>query len=535
MKKVKKIFLSIFMTICMLSSFVACGKNTETESSSTADYTDKATTSKVSQYWPDKKWRTSSPQEQGMSSEKLLEMINLIQKQQIDIHSIVIIRNGYKVLDASFFPYKSDLKHSIFSCTKGVTSTLMGIATEEGDIKDINQKVVDFFPEYTIENLDEAKKNLTLSHLLTMTTGLEWKENGSYDGTDSWVQTRWSGNYVQYILNNPMSQDPGTSFYYNSGASHLLSAVLQKSTGQNTYDYATRKLFEPLGIKEVFWESDPQGVNIGGTNLFMSAQDMARFGYLYLRNGCWNGKQLVSESWIKEATTKHVDTPNAIAGRDGYGYQWWMNSFGGYSARGYGGQYIFVIPEEDLVVVFTSSLQGSDFFVPESLTKNYILTAVNSTQSLEDDQVVSNQLQSKLEEIQNPPKSSEIPPFPLLAKGVSGKKLELENGEVLELDFSENGNGPSVSFRHRMSNSIAIGLDDVYQISDAGNYWPLPDHNMVATKGQWKDDKTFVINLLSLHEIDKIIYTISFEGSTVDVRMSSLQSGEIMHSKGQMK
>lgn len=155
-----------------------------------------------------------------------------------------------------------------------------------------------------------------------MTTGVEWYENGNYGENDSWIQMTYSKDLVQYFLNKPMKEAPGTRFNYNTGASHLLSVILKKATGKNTYDYATQKLFKPLGIKEVFWESDPQGVSIGGTNMYLSPLDMARFGYLYLRNGCWDGKQVVSENWIKEATTKHIDTSNAIAGQHGYGYKW---------------------------------------------------------------------------------------------------------------------------------------------------------------------------------------------------------------------
>lgn len=145
MKKIMSIFLSILMASCMLISFTACSKQTVSKSNDSTAFTDESTHSKVNQYWPGEDWRTSSPEEQGMDSKKLLEMLNFIQEEQINIHSIVIVRNGYKVLDANFFPYRSDLKHNVYSCTKVVTSTLIGIASEEGQIKDIDQKVLDFF------------------------------------------------------------------------------------------------------------------------------------------------------------------------------------------------------------------------------------------------------------------------------------------------------------------------------------------------------------------------------------------------------
>lgn len=184
-----------------------------------------------------------------------------------------------------------------------------------------------------------------------------------------------------------------------------------------------------------------------------------------------------------------------------------------------------------MVVVFTSSLTGIDFFLPEKLMKNYILTAISPTQSLEADTAVLGQLSEKTEEIQRAPKPGNISALSAIAKEVSGKKLELENGEVLQLNFDENGNEPFASFTHGMSSNISIGLDDVYQISDAGIYWPLPQHNVVAAKGRWQDEKTFVIHLISLHNMEKLTYSFSFEGGSVDVRLRAY-SKEIMHSKG---
>lgn len=467
-----------------------------------------------------------------MDSTNLSDMLKYIQSSGNEIHSIVLIRNGYEVMDANFFPYKSNLKHVVNSCTKSITSTLLGIALEEGRIKSVDTKVLDYFPDRSFKKIDDKKKSLTIKHLLTMTTGFDWSENGSYDSNDSWVQMLNSQNPVQFILDRPMEETPGTSFSYNTGASHLISAIIQNATGQKTADYAKQKLFEPIGIKDVYWKEDPQGINIGGAGIFMSPQDMARFGYLFLHKGVWNDKQVVPESWIKQAVSKKVDTPNGLAGRYGYGYQWWMNDFGGYSARGFGGQYIFVLPKYNIVAVFTGSLQGSSFFLPENLVSRFIIPSVKASESIKKNSDSSVQLTNLLKKIQEAPQSEQVPELPPIVKDISGKLIKLENGDEIYLAFPK---GTNAEFRHGPSNNITVGLDNVYMVSDAGRYWPLPDHNIVAAKGYWEDDKTFIITIHSLHEMDELTYTFSFENNVVNLVFESRQGGELMRTKGEIK
>ena len=521
-----------FILICLLVSITGCS-NAQTELNNTEQLTAQSgSVSAENNYWPDDSWRESTPEKQGMDSEKLSGMLEYIQSTGNEMHSIVIIRNGYKVLDANFFPYKSNIKHVVNSCTKSITSALFGIALEEGLIKSADARVLDYFQDRSVKNSDDNKKALTLEHLLTMTAGFDWSENGSYGPGDSWMRMRNSDDPVQYILDNPMSEAPGTSFYYNTGASHLLSAVLNEVTGQKTADYAEQKLFGPVGIKDVYWQEDPQGINIGGAGIYMTPQDMARFGYLFLQNGLWKDTQVVPEHWAEQATVRKVDTPNGLAGRYGYGYQWWMNHFGGYSARGFGGQYIFVLPEYNMVAVFTGSLTGMGFFLPESLVDSFIIPSVKSSGTLTENSDSSARLVGILENIEEAPQPEKVPDLPKIAEIISGKSILMESGDELYLAFP---NGANAEFRHGPSNSIAIGLDNVYKVSDAGRYWPLPDHNMVAAKGFWKDEKTFVIKLLSLYEMDELTYTLTFERNQVDFVFASRQGGELLRTKGEIK
>ena len=158
---------------------------------------------------------------------------------------------------------------------------------------------------------------------------------------------------------------------------HLLSAIIQKTTGSTLEAYARTKLFEPLGITDISWDADPQGITLGNTGLALRPRDMAKFGYLYLHRGQWDGEQLVPEEWVESATTKHIETKGLMnaAEDDGYGYLWWIDSFGGYSAHGYSGQYIFVLPDLDMVVVFTAGLEEADFPIPHELLKTYLIPA----------------------------------------------------------------------------------------------------------------------------------------------------------------
>ena len=323
-------------------------------------------------YWPTKGWRTASPESQGVDSNLLENMLNTIFKKNLDIDSVLVVRNGYIVLGAYSYPREANHTHSIYSCTKSVTSALIGIAIDKRYIKGVNQPVLDFFKKRDAENLDANKKAMTLEHILTMTTGLECRDSYLYNWSGLW-QMQSSADWVQFMIDLPMAEEPGTRFEYCNGASFLLSAILQEQTGMNALTFAHKHLFGPLGISDVFWSSNSQGITIGYSELLMRPQDMAKIGYLYLNDGLWDGKRIISSQWIKASTRKHI--PATFLG---YGYQWWIVSPGIYTAIGYNGQFIIVVPEKNIVAVFTSSLDLKDFFIPLGLLSSHIIPAVKS-------------------------------------------------------------------------------------------------------------------------------------------------------------
>ncbi|MFW9847093.1 MAG: serine hydrolase domain-containing protein [Candidatus Thorarchaeota archaeon] len=328
----------------------------------------------VRDYWPTDDWITTTPEEQGVNSSRLEEAASFIEDSGARVRSMLVVHNGYLVFEQYFMPqlYDQDDTHIIYSCTKSVTSSLIGIAIDEGYITSTGQAILDFFPDLYIDNLDPRKESITLENVLTMTSGLEWDEE-SYDDFNDYYGMINSGNWVQYVLNKTVVRDPGTYFYYNTGGSHLLSAIINITTGMTTLEFAVEHLFNPLGIDTYSWIQDPQGIHNGGSSLALRPRDMAKFGYLFLNNGEWDGEQIVPSNWVTTSSDSHV---TIYGGTFSYGYQWWINEPGGYyCARGYQGQLIFVVPDEDLIVVFTSDMD--DIVIStDAILSTYVIPAV---------------------------------------------------------------------------------------------------------------------------------------------------------------
>ena len=302
-------------------------------------------------YWPTSGWKSSAPELQGMDPARLEVAVDFIESRLPDAYSLLVVKNGYLVLERYFSIGRPDRRAVIHSVTKSVMSALIGIALDKGHLRSVDQKLVEFLPEYFIGELDPMKRDISLKHLLTMTAGLKWNDWGP-------IMRAWysSPNWTNFTIQLPQESSPGRIFNYNSSLSHLLSVILSKSTKMNTLDYANQNLFEPLGVQEKYWQKDPQGFRAGGFGLALLARDLAKIGFLYLNEGVWNGRSLISKSWVRESTRQQVHVHN-LYGSNGYGYQWWIKEVDGcfsYGARGRRGQFIVVVPELDLVIVVTS-------------------------------------------------------------------------------------------------------------------------------------------------------------------------------------
>ena len=355
-------------------------------------------------YWPTKGWRTSTPEKQGIDTKKLIEMMKVIKNNDYGIDSLTIVRNGFLVTDFYKYPFRKGNKHIIHSVSKSFLSSLVGIAIDKGFIKSINVPVLDFFPNKKFSNVDKNKKSMTLEHLLMMASGLKTKDSWRYEWKGL-TKMKSQDDWVQYLLDLPMEREPGKKFEYSNGVSYLISAILYKTTQMKPQVFAQRYLFEPLGISEsdVRWEVDPSGIHIGWGGMRMRPQDMAKFGLLYLNKGIWEGKQILSKKWVESSTRKYLSSDIF----SGYGYQWWSGSGSFnmdslwrlrwkfwpkkkppvryYMAVGFLGQFIYVIPDRNMVVVFTSNLKDSKFFIPNALLDEYIIPAVISNSSLKEE------------------------------------------------------------------------------------------------------------------------------------------------------
>lgn len=316
-------------------------------------------------YWPTGGWLTSTPAEQGMDPAQLTALLDEIEQKKLAFHSLLIIRHGYIVSETYFGGNTQDTLHEQYSVTKSFASTLIGIALDQGLISRVDQRVVDFFPDRQFMQLDDQKKSMTLDDLLTMRSGLDWKEEDA-----SFSALYRSQDWVTYMFDLPMAHAPGESFLYCSGCSHILSAIVEKVSGENTRDFAETNLFAPLGIQNANWSTSPAGTPIGGWGLQITPRDMAKLGYLFLHQGQWDGKQIVSAGWVGNATQTHTD-----AGSLGYGYQWWTHpTLKAYMALGRFGQMVMVIPGADLVIVTTAGMDNHDEIF--RLVEKYIVPAL---------------------------------------------------------------------------------------------------------------------------------------------------------------
>ncbi|MEK4348183.1 serine hydrolase domain-containing protein [Paenibacillus sp. FSL P4-0184] len=308
----------------------------------------------------------SLPEEQGISSAAISSFIDAVETQSLGLHSFMLLRHGYVVSEGWWSPYKSDLPHMLFSLSKSFTSTAIGFAVTEKLIT-LDDEVISFFPEEAPATNTDKLSNMTIRHLLMMGTG------HVVDTMDT-LHKSADGNWVKAFFSVPVEKQPGTHFLYNTGATYMLSAILQRVTGQTLLEYLEPRLFAPLGIHGATWQSCPRGINTGGFGLSITTEDIAKFGQLYLQKGIWNNQRILPEQWINEATSKHIS--NGEGDHDwalGYGYQFWRCQHGAYRADGAFGQLCVVLPDQNAVIAITAasnSIQGILNAVWEHLLPN---------------------------------------------------------------------------------------------------------------------------------------------------------------------
>lgn len=288
------------------------------------------------------------PEEQGVSSYRVLKFLNRLKEINIEMHTFMLLRNGFVIAEAYRQPYSPDYRRLLHSISKSFTSTAIGIAIDEGILR-LDEKVVSFFPNELPENPDKRLLEMTVSNLLTMTSGHGEDTLGALISSEK--------NWVETFLACPLEYKPGSHFVYNSGASFMLSAIIQKITGLTLFEYLQPRLFEPLAIQNAQWDLSPCGINTGGWGLMVKPEDIAKFGQMYLQEGVFSGKRIVSREWIQQATKKSVSNDTGVNSdiewNLGYGFQFWMCRYDAYRADGAFGQYCIVMPKQNMVFVAT--------------------------------------------------------------------------------------------------------------------------------------------------------------------------------------
>jgi len=373
------------------------------------------------------------PETEGVSAAGIDSFLNGVAHSKHEFHSFMLLRHGKVVAEGWWNPYRPDLRHSLYSCSKSFTSTAIGFAVSEKRLS-VNDKVISFFPKSLPDTVKPYLASLTIKDLLTMSAGQEPDPTGTIPfKTDDWVKA---------FLATPIIHQPGTKFLYNTMATFTLSAIIQKVTGQKVIDYLKPRLFDPLGIKGMDWEVSKMGINTGGWGLRVKTEDLAKMGQLYLQKGMWKGKQMLPQEWVNEATTFKIDQAPGVAQSrkdssdwmQGYCCQFWRCRHNAFRADGAFGQYIIVMPDQDAVLAITS--ETADMQDELNLVWKYLLPALQ-TGTLPADKASDEALSQHLAALSLPPLGVGSQTIPLVNKTYTVKPNSLHiNSITLRYDHS---------------------------------------------------------------------------------------------------
>ncbi len=449
-------------------------------------------------------WETSTPEEQGFKSSLFVDMLKDIQDNELRIRSLLIIRNGHLILESYSHPYDRSITHDVKSVSKSIISSLVGIALRENMIKNLDRNVYDFFPEYATI----PRRDINLIHLLMMASGLELDENGPV-----MEKIMSQKDLIAATLTQPFIEEAGERFNYCTLNTHVLSGVFTKASGIGLKTFGEQYLFEPLEIKNVYWQKDEQGYYFGGDKLWLTPLDMAKFGYLFLKKGKWQKKQIIPEDWVMEST-KNKFKNFSDSGYSGYGYGWWLNKDGSYHARGFGGQIISIYPQWNMVVVFT----GADNDQWQTLINKYILPSIRDDFPLPHDLTNQKQLKKMIRELKDP-EPQDHDPLPEIAKKISGKKYILKKNDLnfsnLTLWFEEEDECRLSIHYDQNDLDMAVGMDNLYRLSKGMKWGMKPDNNILALRGKWIAENRFYIDFQEVGEPFYFDIDVSFNEDTV--------------------
>ena len=461
------------------------------------------------------------PEQAGISSSFLYKILNQIRVGKLDIHSLIVIKNHKLVLEAYLDPYTRNDLHNLKSVSKSVLSALAGIAIDQEAISGVNATLSEALPDFIEPTAEARKHEITLLHLLTMTSGLDFTENSERAG--KWFKAK---NPVRDALALPISSPPGQKFQYATINTHLFSAWLTKAAGASTAAFAEKNLFRPLGITEYFWVKDPQGVFWGGTQLYLSPRKMARFGLLYLDKGRHADQIVVPEKWVSESIKwrESVDT------HSGYGYWWWLiPGSDGYVAAGWGGQRIGIFPSKDLVIVITAANQQHSRYIFRQL-----YSGITPITSLENDPAAFAQLTELVDQLANPALSSKGS-LPATAALISGKTYRFDSNplgiESMAISFDQPESAMLQMDVDGQSLQLRVGLDGGYRITPQAALDSYRPENRVAVRARWEGE-LLIVDWHEIGEPMRIETSLMFQENSVSAVVKYLPQGRISHLEG---
>ncbi|TDG00801.1 serine hydrolase domain-containing protein [Paenibacillus piri] len=437
----------------------------------------------------------STPEELGIASASVLTFLEAVERQGLELHGFMLLRHGRVAAEGWWAPYGPRQPHMLFSLSKSFTSTAVGFAVSE-DRLSLDDSVIGFFPEAVPDGpVDPLLAAMRVKHLLTMSAGHAKPIMGA-----EWRRT--DGDWVRYFLQRPMDHQPGSRFVYNSGATYMLSAIVQKATGQRLLDYLQPRLFQPLGIDVAGWDSCPSGIDAGGWGLSLRTEDLARFGQFYLQRGMWDGRQLLPASWVAEATARQIGNGSAD-GRDplsdsqqGYGYQFWRSRHGAYRADGAFGQLCLVMPKQSAVIAIHGGLSNMQAVL--RLVWEHLLPAMGDGPLPRDEQSQT-MLLRKLRSLNMLPPQAQS--HSAVAAQVSGRRYMVEDNadgvQSVLFDFGADGCTFTLS-DYRGEHRIRCGIGEWQEGGTTMSGRSLhhqyePPALRVAASGTWHDADTYVM------------------------------------------
>lgn len=464
----------------------------------------------MSQTGQNKFFESVTPESVGIPSKALQQYVEQSQKDELNLHSIIILRHGKVAMECYFAPYAQDREHVLFSLSKSFTSTAAGFAVQEG-LLSIDDKIIDFFPEKLPCKPCDYMREVTVGNLLSMASGHSVEPN-AMKGED----------WVYNFLTSYIDKEPGSLFTYNTAGTYMVSAIVQKVTGQTVFEYLKPRLFEPLGFSDkIWWEESPQGVSCGGYGFNVTTRDLARFGQFYLQRGNWEGKQLLNADWVDLATKKHIDNSGNPDWQCGYGFQFWRcQPEGVYRGDGAFGQYCVVMPKQDAVFVATAGTMD----IQKTLQNLWDIVLPTMTDTLPENKEDADALAAYCSTLEMPADyNCETSP---IAKEVSGITYDLSSNPMLFDEFSAQfgedtdvlsfGSGYGDFTCTVKHGAFTDNKLPTYEITDAmraeTNFYHIDNSYRDRTaKGGWLDENTYRVYLYGTYYTTLDVFTIHFD------------------------